>query len=99
MTDLTFDSIRFKSADRESYNLFAEEWDRNSNKTSGPFVDRLLELTAVSPGHRSIEVCCGTGVVSRSAAVVVGTSGHVLGTDLTPGMIDVARARARASGL
>lgn len=99
MTNLRFEPNRFKSADRESYNLVAEDWDRYSGTTSGTFVARLLDLAGVGPGQRAIEVCCGTGVVSRAAALLVGPSGCVLGTDLTPGMVEVARARAGASGL
>jgi len=94
-----FNATMFKSSDRESYNLVAEKWDRYGSKTSGPFVGKLLELAGVKPGQRAIEVCCGTGVGSRGAALLVGTSGYVLGTDLTPGMVDVARARAQSSGL
>jgi SAM-dependent methyltransferase len=97
MIEPGFDSVRFKSSDRDSYNLFAENWDRYSSKTSGPFAGKLLDLAGVGPGQRAIEVCCGTGVASRGAAPLVGTSGYVLGTDLTPGMVAVARARA--SGL
>jgi SAM-dependent methyltransferase len=99
MTEPTFDSRRFKSADRASYNLIAESWDRHSGKTSGPFAGQLLELAGVGPGQRAIEVCCGTGVAGRAAAVLVGPVGYVLATDLTPGMVRVARKRALASGL
>jgi SAM-dependent methyltransferase len=99
MTELGFDPARFKSSDRDSYNLVAEAWDRHSSKTSGPFVAQLLEMAGVGPGQRAIEVCCGTGVASRAAALLVGPGGCVLGTDLTPGMVEVARARARTSGL
>lgn len=94
-----FDATTFKDVDRQSYNLFARTWDRYSAVLSGPFAPRLVELARVSAGERVIEVCCGTGVISRAAAAVVGPSGHVLGTDLTPGMVEVAQEEAAAQGL
>lgn len=95
----SFDAASFKHVDRESYNLFARTWDRYSEKLSGPFAPKLLELAGVVSGQRVLEVCCGTGVISRAAAVAVGPSGYVLGTDLTPGMIEVGREQAEARGL
>ncbi|HEV8639084.1 MAG TPA: methyltransferase domain-containing protein [Chloroflexota bacterium] len=94
-----FDAASFKEVDRRSYDLFARTWDRYSAALSGPFAPRLLEMAGVSPGQRALEVCCGTGVISRAAAAAVGPSGRVLGTDLTPGMIEVAREQAAAQGL
>src|SRR5437868_3277203 len=94
-----FDATNFKDVDRRSYNLFARTWDRYSEVLSGPFAPRLLELARVGSGQRVLEVCCGTGVISRAAAEAVGASGHVLGTDLTPGMVEVAQERAAELGL
>ena len=62
----------FKDVDRTSYNLFARTWDSYSYKLSGPYAPRLLEMAAVGPGKRVLEVCCGTGVISRAAGAPVG---------------------------
>ncbi|HEY3082966.1 MAG TPA: methyltransferase domain-containing protein [Chloroflexota bacterium] len=99
MSEPAPDTTAYKDTDRASYNLFARDWDRHSDKLSGPFAPRLLELAGVGPGQRVLEVCCGTGVISRAAARAVGPDGAVLGTDLTPGMIEVARESAAARGL
>jgi ubiquinone/menaquinone biosynthesis C-methylase UbiE len=43
-------------------------------------------------GDRVVEVACGTGVVARLAAAKVGANGAVVGVDLNPGMLIVARS-------
>ncbi|MBT8487472.1 MAG: methyltransferase domain-containing protein [Gemmatimonadetes bacterium] len=52
---------------------------------------RVLEAADVRAGHRVLDVACGTGVLSRSAAERVGNSGEVTGIDPNPGMLAVAR--------
>lgn len=46
----------------------------------------------VSLGNQVVDVACGTGVVSRYAAVEAGESGKVTGVDLNPEMLAVAQA-------
>jgi ubiquinone/menaquinone biosynthesis C-methylase UbiE len=57
----------------------------------GPFATDLLELSAMQPGERVLDVACGPGVVARLAAAVVGATGRVVGVDLNAGMLAVAR--------
>ena len=63
-----------------------------------PWAPRLLELAQVAAGERVLDLACGTGVVTRLAAERVGPSGSVIGLDLNPGMIAVARSVAAPSG-
>jgi len=51
----------------------------------------LLDRLALRPGETLLDVACGTGIVSRHAARRVGTLGRVIGIDLSPGMLEVAR--------
>ena len=55
------------------------------------WVQPLLDGAGVTEGQRVLDVACGTGVVARAAARVVGPNGHVSGIDLNPAMIQVAR--------
>src|SRR5688572_23572657 len=64
-----------------------------------PAAARLLDLARPRPGERVLDVGCGTGIVARRAAPVVGGNGTVVGVDFTPGMLDVARATAEREGL
>lgn len=60
---------------------------------------RTVALLAPAPGARVVDLCCGTGASALPAAEAVGPSGSVLGVDLTPALVEVARARAAAAGL
>jgi ubiquinone/menaquinone biosynthesis C-methylase UbiE len=55
------------------------------------WVEPLLDCAGVTGGQRVLDVACGTGVVARAAARVVGPNGHVFGIDLNPAMIEVAQ--------
>jgi SAM-dependent methyltransferase len=52
---------------------------------------KLADIAAIAPGDRVLDVACGTGVLTRAAAVRVGPSGRVTGLDLNEGMLAVAR--------
>src|SRR5262245_37262646 len=54
---------------------------------------RVVDVAAIKTGDRVLDVACGTGVVTRLAANMVGSAGQLVGFDLNPGML----ARARAS--
>lgn len=57
----------------------------------------LVERSAPRPGERVLDVACGTGVVARLAAERMGT-GRVVGIDLNPGMLAVARTVPQTVG-
>ena len=56
-----------------------------------PFYRRLFEDVGA---RRVIDVACGTGVVARQALARVGTGGQVVGLDMNPNMLMMARRRA-----
>jgi ubiquinone/menaquinone biosynthesis C-methylase UbiE len=60
----------------------------------GPWATDLIEATSPGPGERVLDVACGTGVVARLAAERVATGGRVVGLDLNPGMLAIARSVA-----
>ena len=59
-----------------------------------PLAPLLLDVADVLPGQRVLDVACGTGIVARTAAAVVGPAGRVVGVDLNESMLTVARAVA-----
>jgi ubiquinone/menaquinone biosynthesis C-methylase UbiE len=63
----------------------------------GPLAAQLVDLAALRPGERVLDVACGTGVVARHAAERVGATGTVVGIDINPGMLAVARAATPAA--
>jgi ubiquinone/menaquinone biosynthesis C-methylase UbiE len=60
----------------------------------GPWASRLIEFGKPAVGERVLDVGCGTGVVARRVAPVVGATGTVAGIDLSPDMLAVARSAA-----
>jgi SAM-dependent methyltransferase len=59
-----------------------------------PFATAMIEAAALKPGERVLDVACGTGIVSRLAQQRVGTNGAVVGVDISPAMLAVARQTA-----
>src|SRR5215211_5498345 len=59
---------------------------------TGVWAADLVQRAALQPGERVLDVACGTGIVARLAAERVGAQGAVVGLDLNPAMLAVARA-------
>lgn len=58
---------------------------------------RVIELIAAKPGMRVLDLACGPGTLTRRLATQVAPDGEVVGVDLAPGMIELARAGATAN--
>lgn len=54
----------------------------------------VLDAAEIQPGHRVLDVACGTGVLAREAAERVGSSGRVAGVDPDRHMLTVAERLA-----
>lgn len=64
-----------------------------------PWAAQVIRAVQVQPGERALDVACGTGVVARRLAPLVGTQGQVFGLDRNPEMLRVARLAADREGL
>jgi SAM-dependent methyltransferase len=51
---------------------------------------RVADAAGIGPDQRVLDVCCGTGVLTRAAAARAGPRGTVTGLDLSPHMLAVA---------
>lgn len=61
--------------------------------------ERMLELAALRPGDRVLELACGPGGVGLAAAQQIGPQGEVVISDVAAEMTAIAAARASALGL
>ncbi len=102
MATQEFDEVRYKSDQRESWDAVAAGWSTwwaTIEKGAQDVSDRLVELADIQPGHRVLDVATGIGEPCLTAARRVGTTGSVIGTDLSPQMLAIGRERATALGL
>ena len=71
-----------------------QQWDARSYDADFSFVtsygDVLLDLLAVQPGERILDIGCGTG---HQAASLAALGAQVVGVDADPAMLAVARAQ------
>lgn len=79
---------------RTGWDRAAARYEDGWRRQLAPAQERLLALADLQPGERVLDVACGTGLVTQAAAAFVGESGSVLGTDISAGMIALARERS-----
>ncbi len=64
----------------------------------GPWARVLIELAGIRAGDAVLDIATGPGTVARLAAERVGTSGRVVGIDLSGPMQEVARSKPGEPG-
>jgi len=60
---------------------------------------RLVELAKLRSGQHVLDIATGTGLAAIAAAMVVGSTGRVSGTDFALGMLQQAQQKVEALGL
>lgn len=60
---------------------------------------RTLDLLALQPGERVLDVGCGPGFLACDMAEAVAPDGHVVGIDVSEQMLTVARSQVAERGL
>ena len=92
------DSI-FKLLDAKSYDKLADDFDLLTARYTAPIAESIVAKAGLAAGDRVLDVGCGTGVLTLLAARDVGSKGHVVGVDLSEGMLAKAAAITTSSGL
>lgn len=59
------------------------------------YSQRFMALVPLSPGHRVLDLCCGTGLGAFIAAETVGEQGEIAGVDVSGGMLEQLRERQK----
>ena len=63
-----------------------------------PHTERFFRAAGLAPGMRVLDLGCGMGDVAMLAADIVGPSGHVVGIDRDPAVLENARRRVLENG-
>ncbi|MEQ9643542.1 MAG: methyltransferase domain-containing protein [Alphaproteobacteria bacterium] len=76
-----------------------EKWAEAVAPQAEGFNRPLIEAAGIGAGHRVLDMACGAGEPSLTAAAAVGPSGHVTASDYAAEMVAVTERRAKASGV
>ena len=79
---------------RDEFAHQADAFARSPTMSLAETLDAVVELVPEDESARWVEVACGPGLISRAMASRLGS---VQGLDLTPAMVDKARAEAAAA--
>ena len=96
------DPAQFRSTQREQWNIAASGWRKWSeliDTAAGSVSERLVELAAIEPGSRVLDVAAGYGEPALTAARKAGPDGGVVATDISAEMLAYGRERAAEAGL
>ena len=98
MTEIELDES--KQAIANIYDRRRDTYDRGSeNNWHYKLACRLVEYAAIDPGQHVLDLATGTGMVAIEAAKKVGTSGKVIGIDISSGLLAVAQQKIGAADL
>jgi SAM-dependent methyltransferase len=98
----SFDAAKYKHAQREQWNKDGAAWRRwNSilDRWYGEATRQMLDLARIRQGQCILDIAAGAGEPAVSAAERVGPGGYVLATDISEGIVELARQVAHERGL
>ncbi|MXQ09345.1 methyltransferase domain-containing protein [Alphaproteobacteria bacterium GH1-50] len=94
MTDTTNDAQREYWSGRSARGWITYEAEQDA--VLAPVAEAVLARAGLLPGERVLDIGCGTGALSVSAARVVGARGHVLACDISEPFLARAAERLAA---
>jgi len=95
----TFDPVKYKAMEKEAYSSYAASYEEYGGAIFEALAAPLIDKARPAPGEAVLDVACGIGIPSLTAAGMVAPGGAVTGIDIAPGMIELAKARALKVGL
>ena len=96
-----FDAVKYKETTREQWQAAARAWNDWGpllRDWLGPATEIMLDMAAIGPGHRVLDVAAGAGDQTLQVAKQVGPNGHVLATDISANILAFAAENARRAG-
>ena len=81
------------------WNRMSDVYVREIDRRFIAVVDGVIRRGELHPGDRVLDVGTGTGSVALRSAGLVAPDGHVIGVDISPAMLALAKRRAEAAGV
>ena len=78
------------------WDRMADVYQREIDSRFGPVVEQLLSRAGLGSGEEVLDLGTGTGAVALLAAAKIGSDGRVTAMDISPEMLEKARARFEA---
>lgn len=94
-----FDPEQYKKIERDVYSVTAPGYERYGSAAFEAYAKPLLDAAGLKSGQRVLDIACGPGIPSLTAASLVEPGGWVTGIDLAPGMVELARKKAAERGI
>ena len=91
-----------KKRQLNDWNLAApgwKKWEKRFLQNLQPLTDLLIRNSGIKSGDTVLDLATGTGEPALTIARIVGPKGKVVGVDLSPGMLSVAKERAAAQSV
>ena len=92
-------AAEWKREEAATYDAAAASFARLSRTYSRDIARDVIALARLTPGASVLDLGTGTGIVALQAAAAVVPGGRVVGIDLSPAMLALARTHAEESGL
>ncbi|HEV8210543.1 MAG TPA: methyltransferase domain-containing protein [Vicinamibacterales bacterium] len=87
---------------KAQWSAAAAAWERRGewfDRNTGNLAGWLCDAAGMKPGELVLDLACGSGQPSATAAARVRPGGRVIATDLSPDMVAVTRRTAQTLGL
>jgi ubiquinone/menaquinone biosynthesis C-methylase UbiE len=94
-----FDASNYRKIEREAYSATAGNYEKYGSRNFEAYAGPLLKAAGLTPGEDVLDVACGPGIPSLMAAPLVLPGRMLTGLDLAPGMVELAREKARSRGI
>jgi ubiquinone/menaquinone biosynthesis C-methylase UbiE len=94
------DEMRYHA--KMEWNAAAPGWKKYGKdmfKWLAPVSDQLIRSAGIRIGQTVLDVATGTGQPALTIAKIIGPNGKVIGVDLSPEMLEVAKEEAASQGL
>ena len=85
---------RDQRQDWESVAAGWEKWYKTFENGAYKMSDKLIDMSKVKQASRVLDIATGIGEPAIAVAKRVGTSGHVMATDISLQMLSIAKKRA-----